>query len=102
MPVPQKVRQAEYLARLRAGVAPVKVVKPLVPTTRKGRLTELVTGLSGLRDEYQSWLTALPDGYSDRSDENAARVSDVEAALEGFEEALTALEAIELPRIRID
>jgi len=103
MAISARDRQAAYVRRLRAGVAPVvKVIKAPIPTTRTARLAGLVAGLTGFRDEYQTWIDRLPDDYAERSDDNAERLADVESLIENVTAALDSLADIEAPRIRLD
>jgi hypothetical protein len=90
------------MERVRAGIAPVRVVKAIIPATRKARLAEVVANATALRDEFQTWLDGLPADYADKSDENSNRMAEAEAFVESMSEILDSLGELDMPRIRLD
>jgi hypothetical protein len=58
-------RQRRYIARLKAGIAPVKYQRPKDRRSRIHRWQEYVQGLRDLQAEYQEWPDNLPESLQD-------------------------------------
>jgi len=85
-------RQAAYVARLKAGIAPAKPARR--PQDRRSRPTRWVDALAvleGLLDEWQAARDALPENLGD-----GAYAEKLDAVLD-LREHVEALQAADLP-----
>jgi hypothetical protein len=58
-------RQARYRAKQADGAPAVRYRKPVDRRSRPQRWRDAVAELQKLRDEYQAWLSALPQSMAD-------------------------------------
>ena len=89
-------KQRAYRARLTAKTEP-RSPPPKAPVkriSRPKRLLQFEDGIRALADEYQSWLSALPENLA-----KSQTAEQLETAIEQLEEIADALADIEPPRI---
>jgi hypothetical protein len=102
MALSNRERQKAYLARLKAGVPIVKVVRPAAPPrTRKAVLLQILMMGTTMRDEYRDWMEGLPEDYAERSDQNADRLALVQEFIAVMNQIIGGLSELEPPRIRM-
>lgn len=89
-------RQQAYRQRVQdklAGMAPIARERRPKKLTKPQRLKTAVDDLESLTAEYEYWLEALPENLSDS--EMAAQLQET---VEQLQEAVSMLDAIDLPR----
>jgi hypothetical protein len=85
-------RQARYLARLKAGIAPAKPARrPLDRRSKPGQWVDALTALESLLDGWQAARAALPENLTDGA--YATKLD----AMEELREHVEALKAAEIP-----